>query len=105
MFKSETSSESKGSQIEQLPSEVCRILPIVVGLAVELGVARVAGVRQRAAAHAAAEAVLVPRQLAHAHQVPVLDLLAAALAYLYDFLPLDARAELCGNIALVSSMW
>lgn len=81
------------------------VLPVVVGLAVELGVTGVAGVRQRTATHAAAEAVLVPRQLTHTHQVAVLDLLAAALADLHNLLPLDAGTELCGNTARVSSMW
>lgn len=77
--------------------ENARCLPIVVWLAVEFCVARVAGVSERAAAHAAAEAVLVPGELAHPHQVAVLDLLAASLADLHYLLSLDARAQLCGE--------
>lgn len=81
------------------------MLPVVVGLAVQLGVPGVAGVCEGTAADAAAEAVLVPGQLADAHQVAVLDLLAATLADLYDLLPFDVGVELCGNTAMVSSMW
>lgn len=84
---------------------MCSSLPIVVGFAVKLGISGVAGVCEGTAADAAAEAVLVPGQLAHPHQVAVLDLLAASFADLYDLLPLDAGAEFCGNIAIISSMW
>lgn len=52
--------------------------------------------RERAAAHAAAEALLVPGQLADAHQVPVLDLLPATFAQLEHLLPLYARVQFCG---------
>lgn len=58
-----------------------------------------------APADAAAEAVLVPGELAHAHQVAVLDLLAASLADLHDLFALDARAQFCEREAKVSSMW
>lgn len=95
----------KLSSLNFCPQTFNLVLPIVVWLAVEFGVPGVAGVRQGAATHATAEAVLVPRQLAHPHEVAVLYLLAATLAYLDDLLSFDARAELCGNIALVSSMW
>lgn len=70
------------------------ILPIVVRLAVELSVARVACVSERASANAAAEAVLMPGQLSHPHQVPILDLLSATLTYFYYLLSFDARVQL-----------
>lgn len=67
------------------------MLPIVVGLAVELRVSGVASVGERAPANAAAQAVLVPGEVANPHEVAVLDLLAASFADLYDLLPFDAR--------------
>lgn len=102
--------KKKKKKRSRKPSKAKRIscherkLPIVVGLAVELRISGVAGVCEDAAADTAAEAVLVPGQLAHAHQVSVLDLLAATFADLHDLLALDAGAQFCGNIAMVSSM-
>lgn len=66
-----------------------KIVPIVVSLAVQFGVAGVAGVIEDEAADAAREAVLVPTGVAHPHQVTVVDLLSAPLAHLVRLLALD----------------
>lgn len=60
-------------------------IPIVVSLAVKFGVPGVARVRKQDAADGAAEAALVPASVRHPHKVPVVDLLAAALAHFVSF--------------------
>lgn len=56
------------------------VLPIIIGLAVELRVAGVAGVVEAGIADAALETMFVVTCVRHSHQVPITYLLATSLA-------------------------
>lgn len=62
------------------------MLPVIVRLAVQFGVPRVAGMAEQNSADAAGQAMFVPTRVRHPHQVPIVDLLAAALAHLVRLL-------------------
>lgn len=68
-------------------------VPVVIQFAVQLAIAHIARIVQRYTAHSARQALLVPAGVAHPHQIPVVDLLAAALAQFVVLLALD-RAHL-----------
>lgn len=68
-------------------------LPVVISFAVELAVAHVTRVVQRNATHSAGQTVFVPARLANSHQVPIVDLLATALAQLVVLFALDCAHD------------
>lgn len=67
------------------------ILPIVVGLAVELRVSGVAGVIEAGIADAALETMFVVTRIRHSHQVPITYLLATSFADLKRPFALDGH--------------
>jgi hypothetical protein len=67
----------------------CVYLPVIVRLAVEFGVATVAGVAEEDPALAAGQAVLVPARVSHPHQETIVDLLPTAFTHFVRFLALD----------------
>ena len=72
---------------------VRRILPVIVRLTVEFGVAAVAGVAEKNPALAAGQAMLVPARISYSHQETIVDLLPTALTHLVCLLTLDRRGS------------
>jgi hypothetical protein len=68
-------------------------LPVIVRLAVEFGVATVAGVTEEDPTLAAGEAVFVPARVSHSHQETIVDLLPTTLTHFVRLLTLDRRGS------------
>jgi len=69
------------------------VLPVIVRLTVEFGVAAVAGMAEKNPALAACQAMLVPARISHSHQETIVDLLPTTLTHLVCLLTLDRRGS------------
>jgi hypothetical protein len=83
---------TKNTKSKQCCNVMC-ILPVIVRLTVEFGVATIAGVAEENPALAAGQAMLMPARVSHSHQETIVDLLPTALTHLVRLLTLDRRCS------------